>query len=437
MDVPEVPCSPRSTLKRKRSASDTTPKIQVATIDLKGPSKVEYGKTASLVAKCNIGSLDASHFTGKWQRIDKGKVTDLDLSLDKYNGSSTDLKNARLMIKDIKTADKGTYQLSICKDNNYITSQFVLNVHMKLDEKKKIRYELLNDKGQEALKCYFDTHVPASQLDMHLSKYKSDLNFKRHCNHHQLGILFPVGKAVSSKKLDTSLLYKLCRNTIGLAPPRQGWDNLPNPGDLTESDDIERIHKHRNQFSHKGQEKIENLNTEFKDLSDAIVRLGGGKFKKEVKRIKTLKIDDLENDRIRNIEDVTLESLELIRSIKKDTEETKNSKRNQNGAPFFLCKLYLQRVCHQCSGKFERPIKPPKDFVFRRKIPKEYFNTTGRCLSFRKVHYHIECVDDKENICKIPPKEGISLSKSHIEYFETLGHHSVCDCAKKLDLVAV
>ncbi|VDI20860.1 Hypothetical predicted protein [Mytilus galloprovincialis] len=439
MDVPEVPCSPRSTLKRKRSASDTTPKIQgpVATIDLKGPSKVEYGKTASLVAKCNIGSLDASHFTAKWQRIEKGKTEDLDLLLNKYHLSTTDLKQAKLVIKDVCLADKGTYQLLLCKDDNYISSQFVLNVHMKLDEKRKICYKLLNDKGTEALRCYFDTLVPASQLSIHLSKYQSDINFKRHCNHQQLGILFPVGKAVSSKTFDTSLLYKLCRNTIRLAPPRQGWDNWPNPCDLTESDDIERIHKHRNQFSHMAQEKIENFNTEFKDLSDAIVRLGGGKFKKEVKRIKTLKIDDLENDRIRNIEDITLESLELIRSIKKDTEKTKNSKRNQNGAPFFLCKLYKQRVCHDCGGKFERPIKPPKDFVFRRNIPRDYFESRGRCLAFRKVHYHIECVDAKENTCKVPLKEGISLSKSHLEYFESLGHHSLCECAKKLDLIAI
>ncbi|XP_071145976.1 uncharacterized protein [Mytilus edulis] len=437
MDVPEVPCSPRSTLKRKRSASDTT-KIQgpVATIDLKGPSKVEYGKTASLVAKCNIGSLDASHFTAKWQRIEKGKAEDLDLLLNKYHLSTTDLKQAKLVIKDVCLADKGTYQLLLCKDDNYISSQFVLNVHIKQDEKRKILYKLLNDRGTEALRCYFDTRVPASQLSIHLSKYQSDINFKRHCNQHQMKILFPVGKAVSSNEFDISLLYKLCRNTLGLIPPKQGWNCLPNPGDLTKSDDIERLHQHRNKVSHMGQGKLENFNKEFKDLSEAIVRLGGGKFEKEVKRIKTLKIDDLENDRIHNIEDITLESLELIRSIKKDTEETKKSQRNQNGAPFFLCKLYRQKVCHDCGGKFDRPRKPPKNFVFRRRIPKDYFNTTGRCLSFRKVHYHIECVDAKENT-KVPPKEGITLSKSHLEYFESLGHHSLCECAKKLDLIAV
>lgn len=104
----------------------------VATIDLKGPSKVEYGKTASLVAKCNIGSLDASHFTAKWQRIEKGKAEDLDLLLNKYHLSTTDLKQAKLVIKDVCLADKGTYQLLLCKDDNYISSQFVLNVHMKL-----------------------------------------------------------------------------------------------------------------------------------------------------------------------------------------------------------------------------------------------------------------------------------------------------------------
>lgn len=104
----------------------------VATIDLKGPSKVEYGKTASLVAKCNIGSLDASHFTAKWQRIEKGKAEDLDLLLNKYHLSTTDLKHAKLVIKDVCLADKGTYQLLLCKDDNYISSQFVLNVHMKL-----------------------------------------------------------------------------------------------------------------------------------------------------------------------------------------------------------------------------------------------------------------------------------------------------------------
>ncbi|CAC5372347.1 unnamed protein product [Mytilus coruscus] len=437
MDVPEAPCSSHGTLKRKRSVSDTTPKIQgpIATIDLKGPSKVEYGKTANLVATCNIGSLNASHFAASWQHIKKEKVEDLDLSLDKYNGSSTDLKKARLIIKDIQPDDKGTYQLLLCKDNHYISSQFVLNVHMNIDERRKIRYKLLNDKGTEALKTYFDTHVPPSQLSMHLLKYKSDLKLKWDCKYHQMTILFPVGKAVSSNDFDISLLYKLCRNTLGLNPPMQGWNCLPKSGDTSDGDDIERIHQYRNKVSHMGQGKLENFDKEFKDLSEAIVRLGGEKFKKEVKRVKTLKIDNLENIRIRNIEDVTSQSLELLHSIKKNTEETSSSKRSQSGSPFFLCKLYRQRVCHECGGKFDRPVKPPKDFVFRRNVPRDYFGPRGRHLAFRKVHYHIECANAIES--KIPPKEGIYLSKSHMEYFESLGHHSLCESAKKLGLIVV
>lgn len=439
MDVPEAPCSSHGTLKRKRSVSDTTPKIQgpIATIDLKGPLKGEYGKTACLVAKCNIGTLDASYFAAKWQFIKKGKVEDLDLSLDKFNGSSTDLKKARLIIKDTQPADKGTYQFLLYRDNHYISRQFVLNVHMKLDEKNKIRYKLLNDKGTEALKCYFDTHVPPSQLSVHLLKYKSDLKFKWDCKYHQMMTLFPVGKAVSSNEFDISLLYKLCRNTLGISPPQQGWNVLPKPGDITESDDIERIHQHRNKFSHMGQEKIKNFNKEFKDLSEAIVRLGGKRFKQEVKRVKTLKIDDEENIRIQNIEDKTSQSLEILQSMKKKTEETRTRKSSRIESPFLLCKLSKQRICKECGGKFDRPIRPPKDFVFRRHIPKDYFSVGKRQLSFIKVHYHVECVDAKESICKIPPKEGISLSKAHLEYFESLGHHSLCEWAKKLDLIAV
>lgn len=59
---------------------------------------------------------------------------------------------------------------------------------------------------------------------------------------------------------------------MGLTPPTQGWDNWPNPAVITDSDDIERIHKHRNKLSHMGKEKIENFNTEFKDLSDVSMR---------------------------------------------------------------------------------------------------------------------------------------------------------------------
>ncbi|KAK3104462.1 hypothetical protein FSP39_002501 [Pinctada imbricata] len=45
---------------------------------------------------------------------------------------------------------------------------------------------------------------------------------------------------------DLTLLYKLLRNVAGIDPPKKGWGKPPRESDLSESDDIERIHNLRN-----------------------------------------------------------------------------------------------------------------------------------------------------------------------------------------------
>lgn len=82
------------------------------------------------------------------------------------------------------------------------------------------------------------------------------------------------GGQVKSTDFDSSLLYKLIRNTLNhkIAPPTSGWGTEPLPGDRSEADDIERIRCYRNKIAHNTEFKISNKQflKQWEDLSKVL-----------------------------------------------------------------------------------------------------------------------------------------------------------------------
>jgi hypothetical protein len=71
--------------------------------------------------------------------------------------------------------------------------------------------------------------------------------------------IFDSGGQVSvvSTDFDFALLYKLIKNLLtGVPPPTCGWGNPPSPGDVNETDDIERIRHFRNFLAHDSEFEI-------------------------------------------------------------------------------------------------------------------------------------------------------------------------------------
>ncbi|CAC5395395.1 unnamed protein product [Mytilus coruscus] len=100
-------------------------------------------------------------------------------------------------------------------------------------------------------------------------------------------ILFPVsGGQVKTTDFDSSLLYKLIRNTLNhkIAPPTRGWGSTPLSGDKYEADDIERIRHYRNKIAHNTEFKISNkqYQNQWNELSQAVNRLSQETLKSEI-----------------------------------------------------------------------------------------------------------------------------------------------------------
>ena len=76
--------------------------------------------------------------------------------------------------------------------------------------------------------------------------------------HRSSCIIISGGQVVvASADFDFTLLYKLIRNLLTAIPaPTCGWGKQPLPGDLNETDDIERIRHLRNNLAHNSDFKI-------------------------------------------------------------------------------------------------------------------------------------------------------------------------------------
>ena len=163
---------------------------------------------------------------------------------------------------------------------------------------------LLVDVGSDVLRETFEKKRSTGNLDRVLSspsvhKLLLSLKKKEVLNAQQWRQLYPKKKSsVSSKNFDITLLMILLRNICGLDRPATGWDKLPPAADTTLEADIVRIKYYRNTvYAHASQASVEDakFNQHWKDIQDALVRLGGAGYQSVIDDLKKKCMDtDLE-----------------------------------------------------------------------------------------------------------------------------------------------
>ena len=154
---------------------------------------------------------------------------------------------------------------------------------------------LLVDVGSHVLRETFDKKRPPGNLDTVLSSppVRSVLQsprVRRSLNPLHWGKLYPAIKSsVSSQHFDITLLMLLLRNICGLVPPATGWDTLPPAADTTLEADIVRIKCYRNTvYSHASEASVDDatFNQYWKDIQDALVRLGGADYQDAIDNLR-------------------------------------------------------------------------------------------------------------------------------------------------------
>lgn len=79
-----------------------------------------------------------------------------------------------------------------------------------------------------------------------------------------------TGSVVTSSEFDLTLMIALIRNLpSSVIPPRNGYDILPAPTEISDGDDLARIKFYRNMFAHpqKGEVDTVDFNSYWLDIS--------------------------------------------------------------------------------------------------------------------------------------------------------------------------
>ena len=167
---------------------------------------------------------------------------------------------------------------------------------------------LLVDVGTQALRDTLDAiHTPAN-LHLALIGNKTtlqSLRMQKIINPTQWGKLFPtIPCSVSSASFDITLLMVLLRNICGLLPPATGWDNLPAATDVSREADIARVKYFRNTvYAHAEHASVDNANFShyWKEVRDAMVRLGGVLYRPAIDHLETECMDPDTEDHYKEV----------------------------------------------------------------------------------------------------------------------------------------
>ncbi|CAG2234006.1 unnamed protein product [Mytilus edulis] len=148
---------------------------------------------------------------------------------------------------------------------------------------------LLKGVTPRAVRTYFDTVLPPTSLPSTL-------------------------RVVYSKTFDVTLMICLIRNLTSINHPINGFDSLPLPREITPGSDLARIKYYRNKLAHHDSNTIDTtyFNAAWRDISEAVCRLGGQTMYQECQELK-VKILDQSNQ-------------EIMLEIKQSLEEMKELK---------------------------------------------------------------------------------------------------------------
>ena len=155
---------------------------------------------------------------------------------------------------------------------------------------------LLVDVSAHVLRETFEKRRPTGDLNAVLLSppvhvVLQSLRKKGILNPSQWVQLYPkaIKSAVSSNNFDITLLMVLLRNICNLVRPATGWDTLPPAADTTLEADIVRIKCYRNTvYGHASEASVDDptFNQYWKDIQDALVRLGGADYQNAVDDLK-------------------------------------------------------------------------------------------------------------------------------------------------------
>ncbi|XP_071152248.1 uncharacterized protein [Mytilus edulis] len=152
---------------------------------------------------------------------------------------------------------------------------------------------LLRGVTPRAVRTYFDREFPPASLPSTLSTSHNtllDLKVKRIINQAQWNLL--RNGVPDSKTFDVTLMICLIRNLTSINPPINGFDTLPQPGEITPGSDLARIKYYRNKLAHHDSNTIDTayFNTAWRDISEAVSRLGGQTMYQECQDLKVMEI---------------------------------------------------------------------------------------------------------------------------------------------------
>ena len=204
---------------------------------------------------------------------------------------------------------------------------------------------LLVDVGSQVLRSTFDKiHPPATlhtvlgSTSVHYPTLQSLYKGKKKVlNPTQWGKLYPTHSPVSSSNFDITLVTVLLRNICGLSPPATGWDHLPPAANTSIADDIARVKYYRNTvYGHASKASVDDFSfsTYWKEIREALVRLGGAQFQVD--------IDKLEYDCMDP--DIEEHYRELMKQWKKDDDSIKNKLEEMEGKMICFSTFYKKQV---------------------------------------------------------------------------------------------
>ena len=147
-------------------------------------------------------------------------------------------------------------------------------------KKRGFDCQLLRKKINQYQLEIFHRHLPRdpATLFTELKQYEKALKKlirRRILKEDQWELLFPASGLTDSTKFDTTLTSILIRNICGYTEPGTGWDQEPDPTDLTVIADSIRLRLNRNRIQHG---RLETTRKEHKALyklvEPPLVRLG-------------------------------------------------------------------------------------------------------------------------------------------------------------------
>ncbi|CAC5401594.1 unnamed protein product [Mytilus coruscus] len=269
---------------------------------------------------------------------------------------------------------------------------------------------LLTGISPRAVRVLFDKEFPQASLSITVN----DKNKKKKLNDLRglkpsYNPSFP-SSVTDSKTFDVTLMIVLLRNltTLPLVPPVNGYDKLPVTIETTPASDLARIKHYRNFLAHLHDGKVDGtlFTTAWKDISDAVLRLGGITMKQECDQLMTKPLDMSSQEIVRDLHQANKDIQTIIQSIdliQTDHTEVKNDMKTLKSDHESLKKShdFLQ---HEHAGS-KNNIEMIKEDVKTIQIEQESMGKSHKLLQF-------DHLDTKMNVLSLK-SDCEMLKKSH------------------------